>query len=225
MKKKYGYRSTKDKSATSLEEIELLVDDEESMPSEVEVFLKRSEERIQLYWDQWNERPIEQYVACDFRYVWGALQSMLRQDTATATGKSFVEWGSGFGIVTALAWYSGLSAVGIEAEQFLVEEGRKLLKNHAIQAELWHGNFLPSGAEKLAGLQSDHPSLFHHVPSAYSLHDCNLDDFAIVFAYPWPGEEHFQREVFCRYASKDALLLMFRGPYQIELYRKQLLLS
>jgi len=200
-------------------QLPLEVDDAEPIPPEVELFLENSQSRIQLYWDQWNERPIEQYVACDFNYVWGAIQSLLRKKIVK--GNSFVEWGSGFGVVTGLAWYSGLSSVGIEAELFLVEEGRKLLAQHAIHAELWHGNFLPTGAEKLAEQQSDHPSLYHRVPSAYTKHDCDLDDFSIVFAYPWPGEEHFQREVFCRYAGKDTLLLMFRGPYQIELYRKQ----
>lgn len=220
MAKKSEFRSSRSKPTTRIEELLLDIDDDESMPSEVEVFLEHCQNRIQEYWDQWCERPIEQYVACDFRYVWQALQSLLRKDIVK--GKSFVEWGSGFGVVTALAWYSGFSAVGIEAELFLVEEGRKLLNQHAIQAELWHGNFLPSGAEQLAATQSDHPSLFHQVPSAYAQNDCSIDDFALIFAYPWPGEEHFQRDVFCRYAAADALLLMFRGPYQIELYQKRI---
>jgi len=219
MAKKSEFRSSKSKATTRLKELQLEVDEDESMPSEVQLFLESSQHRIQEYWDRWHKQPIEQYVACDFQYVWGALQSLLRRNILT--GKSFVEWGSGFGVVTGLAWYSGLSAVGIEAELFLVEEGRKLLKQHAIQAELWHGNFLPKGAEKLAVEQSDHPSLFHQVPSAYDQNDCAIDDFAIVFAYPWPGEEHFQKEVFCRYAATDALLLMFRGPYQIELYQQR----
>ncbi len=219
MKKNSDNRFSKTKLVPRLEEIELEVDIDELIPSEVELFLERSQERMQDYWDHWRERPIEQFVACDFRYVWGAFQSLLRRDILK--GKSFVEWGSGFGIVTAMAWYSGLSAVGIEAELFLVEEGRKLLNEHSVKAELWHGNFLPHGAEQFASQQADHPSLFHQVPSAYSVNDSDLDDFALVFAYPWPGEEHFQREIFCRYASADAYLLMFRGPYQIELYRQR----
>ncbi len=109
---------------------------------------------------------------------------------------------------------------GIEAEEFLVDEGRKLLKKNSIEAELWHGNFLPSSAESIAENQADHPCLHHPVPAAYAEHECELSDFAVVFAYPWPGEEHYQREVFRTFAAEGTLLFMFRGPYQIELYRK-----
>jgi hypothetical protein len=62
--------------------------------------------------------------------------------------------------------------------------------------------------------------LFHQVPNAYDQNDLELDDYAMVFAYPWPGEHHFQQEVFRHYAREGALLLMFLGPYEIELYRK-----
>lgn len=211
----HGHR---DRSGPPLEELELEIDEDESMPADVKSFLDGSQQRLQEYWDRWSERPIEQYVASDFQYVWAALQSIAR--SGLLKGNSFVEWGCGFGVITGLAWYSGLSAVGIEAEAFLVDEGKKLLHEYAIRAELWHGNFLPAGAEKIARKQADHPSLFHQVASAYAEHDCDLNDFGLVFAYPWPGEEHFQREVFRRYAAPDSLLLMFRGPYQIELYRQ-----
>jgi hypothetical protein len=219
MPKNFEIRGSKAKTELRLEGLDLDIDEDEAMSAEVEKFLESSQQRLQQYWDRWTERPIEQYVASDFRYVWAALQSLNRM--GLLKGRSFVEWGCGFGVITGLAWYTGLSAVGIEAESFLVEEGRKLLQLHSIQAELWHGNFLPKGAEQIARRQSDHPSLFHQVPSAYPQHACDLDDFALIFAYPWPGEEHFQREVFCRYAAVDALMLMYRGPYQIELYRQR----
>jgi hypothetical protein len=62
--------------------------------------------------------------------------------------------------------------------------------------------------------------MFHQIENAYEKHDMELDDYALVFAYPWPGEHHFQQDVFCQYARPGALLLMFLGPYEIELYRK-----
>jgi len=219
MGKNFDFHASRDRLGHQLEELELEIDDGEPMPAEVERFLQSSQQRLQEYWDRWSERPIEQYVASDFRYVWAGLQAIIRLDILK--GNSFVEWGCGFGVITGLAWYSGLSSVGIEAEAFLVDEGRKLLKQHAIQAELWHGNFLPNGAEKFGRKQADHPSLYHQVAPAYAEHDCDIDDFGLIFAYPWPGEEHFQREVFFRYAAADSLLLMFRGPYQIELYRRK----
>jgi hypothetical protein len=114
----------------------------------------------------------------------------------------------------------GWDAIGIEAEPFLVDEARKFLAAEAIQAEIWHGNFLPPGSERLARQQSHHASLFHQIPSAYAEHDLQLDDFAVVFAYPWPGEDGFLKDVFAAYAAQGAILLVFRGPYELELYRK-----
>jgi hypothetical protein len=212
-------RRQQESNAWRLRELELVVVDTEALPDQVAEFLSASRELIQAFWDQWLNRPIEQYVACDFEYVWHGLQALHR--TGLAPGKNFVEWGCGFGVVSGLAWLSGFSAVGIEAESFLVDEGRKLLKRHRIEAELWHGNFLPTHAESIADLQADHPCLHHPVASAYEENDGELSDFAVVFAYPWPGEEHFQREVFLNYAAEGTLLFMFRGPYQIELHRKE----
>jgi len=202
-----------------LQEIPLEIDDAKPLPEAVSSLLLDADALLQRFWDDWYNRPIEQYVACDFNYVWHALQATLQEQDASQ--RAFVEWGCGFGVVTAMAWLAGLRAVGIEAEGFLVEEAQKLLTRHSITAEIWKGNFLPKGAETIADCQSDYASLFHRVPPAYTQYDCDLTDFGIVFAYPWPGEDHFLREVFRRYAAENAMLLMFRGPYQIELFRKQ----
>lgn len=207
-----------------LEELSLEHDEEAPQTEAIRGLLHAAEERLQTFWDQWHRRPIEQYVACDFDYVASGLHSLLQQTWPDGRkwldGNTFCEWGSGFGIVTGLAALMGLDAVGIEAESFLVEQARDLLRERQIQAEIWQGNFLPRGAERLATHQSNHASLFHQIPPAYEEHAMELDDFALIFAYPWPGEEHFLREVFAKYARKQALLMMFRGPYQLELYRK-----
>ncbi len=201
-----------------LEQISLTVSDELALSAEEEQWIELGEETLQQFWDQWYRRPIEQYVACDFRYVARAIHHV--RERKLSDGNTFCEWGCGFGIVTGLASLIGMEAIGIEAEEFLVERGRELFQKTKIPGELWIGNFLPRGAEQLADLQSDHASMFHQVPPAYEQHEMSLDDFSMIFAYPWPGEEHFLREVFRVYARQDALLLMFRGPYQIELYRR-----
>jgi SAM-dependent methyltransferase len=180
--------------------------------------LHRADSLLQAYWDGWHRKPIEQYVACDFRDVWRALATVREQQLAQ--GNLFLEWGCGFGVVAAMASQLGWGAIGIEAEPFLVSEARKFLATEGVKAEIWQGNFLPTGSERLARHQSHHASLFHQVPSAYSQHDMQLDDFACVFAYPWPGEDGFLKDVFREYAALGALLLVFRGPYELELYRR-----
>jgi hypothetical protein len=201
-----------------LDRLPLTVDDEKPLPEACEKLIQHADEVLQIFWDRWHRKPIEQYVACDFRYVAASIRSII--DQGLLDGTKFCEWGCGFGIVTGIAWLLGLDAVGIEAEPFLVEQARELLKKENIRAEIWQGNFLPPNADQLAMRQADHPSLFHALPSAYREHDLTLDDFAFIFSYPWPGEEHFLREVFLRYARHGAVMLVFRGPYQIEVYRK-----
>jgi SAM-dependent methyltransferase len=202
-----------------LEQLEFEWDDSLIIPEEAERVMQKADTVLQSYWDQWHKRPIEQYVACDFRDVWRALFRLTGSELVQ--GNTFCEWGCGFGIVAGLASQLGWEAVGIEAELFLVEQGRRFLAENGLLAELVHGNFLPRGSERLAGLQSNYASMFHQIESAYDHHPLALDDYALVFAYPWPGEDHFQQEVFRHYARSGALLLMFLGPYEIELYRKR----
>ncbi len=203
----------------ALREIPLHLSEEASLPSLVTEWIDNSRQRIELYWDHFSKEPLPQYVECDFDLVALALAEVVERDLAD--GRLFVEWGCGFAVVTGIAALLGLDAVGIEAEEMLCVEGRKLMAKHAVQAEVWQGNFLPNGARRLAEDTDPLVSLTHSLPPAYELNQMGLDDFAIVFAYPWPGEEHFLRLVFDRYARSESLLLMYRGPYHIELYRKR----
>ncbi len=221
MSKRPSQRSPLEDSSGEPELILLEVDwDSESpIPQEIEVLLAKADQRLQAYWDSWHRRPIEQYVACDFRDVYRAMHAVKSQELPI--GNLFCEWGCGFGIVTAMAGKLGWDAVGIEAEEFLVEQARQFLRSENIPAEIWHGNFLPSRAERLAKRQANHASLFHQIPSVYSSHSLAVDDFATIFAYPWPGEDYFLKDVFRHYAADRAILVMFLGPYEIEIYRKQ----
>jgi hypothetical protein len=203
----------------ALSEIALNLSDSEPLPPEIEAWIRVSRERIEQYWDQFSKQPLPQYIECDFDLVAAALLECVARDLID--GKLFVEWGCGFAVVTGIAALLGLDAVGIEAEEMLCCEGRKLLARHALQAEIWQGNFLPHGARRLAEDTDPLVSLTHAIEPAYQRHQMSLDDFAIIFAYPWPGEEHFLRVVFDRFSRSDALLLMFRGPNHIELYRKR----
>lgn len=210
---------TSECTSAELQFVPLDWDSDLPLPKDVEGLLSDAEALLQAYWDQWHRRPIEQYVACDFRDVYRAMHAIDQQQLAP--GKLFCEWGCGFGIVTALAAGLGWDAIGIEAESFLVQRAKSFLRKRGISAEIWQGNFLPQGAERLAKRQANHASLFHRVPSVYEEKSLEVDDFSIIFAYPWPGEDYFLKDVFLHYAADQAILLMFLGPYEIEVYRKQ----
>lgn len=201
----------------ALKQLELKVDDR-ALPEAVEAWLAAGRARIERYWDQFPQKPLPQYIECDFDHVARSLAACVDQDLID--GQLFCEWGCGFGIVTGIASLLGLDAVGIEAEEFLCSQARALLEQNGIRAEIWQGNFLPHGASELAEEEDPLVSLTHKIPAAYGAHDMLLSDFALTFVYPWPGEEHFLRAVFDRFARPGALMLQFRGPYHVELFRK-----
>jgi hypothetical protein len=78
---------------------------------------------------------------------------------------------------------------------------------------------LPGGAESLAD-DPTLPSLGHAGVSAYDHWETELDEFAVVYSYPWPGEDDFHERVFDRFGPPGGLLLMFIGPNELRLCRK-----
>lgn len=187
------------------------------IPPEVRSWISEARERVQAFQDRWDRPQIEQFVASDYELVYQALEWI--GETGLADGRRFMEWGCGFAIVCALASRLGWDAFGIEAEAELIAEGRRTIRSWNQPVELVQGNFLPAGAEALAD-DPTLPSLGHPVASAYHDLGLEIDDFALVFAYPWPGEEEFFTDVFTRYARNGALLFQFRGPYDLWLWQK-----
>ena len=116
-------------------------------------------------------------------------------------GNRMLEWGCGFAVVAAIGSRLGLDVVGIESEALLLKQARQTLIDFDTPVDLVCGNFLPHGAEALSH-NPDFPSLGHEVENAYDLMGLDLDDFALVFGYPWPGVEVFHQAVFERYATR-----------------------
>ncbi len=190
---------------------------ERSIPSEVRTWITESRERIQTFQDRWHRDGIEQFVASDYELVYQTLDWIVER--RLMAGNRFLEWGCGFSVICALAARLGLDAIGIEAEERLLQEGRKTIAAWDQPVELIHGNFLPPDMEQWAD-DPTLPSLGHPVACGYDQLGLEVDDFAMIFAYPWPGEEDFLKEVFARSAATDSLLLQFCGPYDLRLWRK-----
>lgn len=187
------------------------------IPSELAARITSARGEIEAFQDRWDCPQIEQFVAADYSLVYQCLDWTLRSQPLL--GQRFLEWGSGFSIVSAIAAEMGLTAFGIEAEHDLLAMGRKTIQTWNVSVELVEGNFLPPGAAQLAD-DPMLPSLSHEVADGYAKIGLDLDDFALVYAYPWPGEDDFHEFVFDRYAASGALLMLFCGPNDVRLWRK-----
>jgi len=191
--------------------------DQTPVPQSIERLIGEARARIETFQDRWDQPQMEQFVAADYRHVYQSIHWTLQ--TQLLIGRRFLEWGCGFAVVSALAATFDLEVIGIEAEGDLLRQGRHTIATWDAAVELVHGNFLPDRAESLAA-DPTLPSIGHVVASAYEAIGLDLDDFALVYSYPWPGEDNFHEAVFDRYGARGALLMMFCGPNDIRMCRK-----
>jgi hypothetical protein len=156
------------------------------------------------------------YVPCDHELVYRGLAA-LRRDAGN--GRRFVEFGSGFGIVTGMAASLGFEAHGIEIDRQLVAASRELLAAHSLRASIWQGSFLPAAyvaSERLSDLET---RTVLSGTAAYDDMELDLDDFDVVYAYPWPTEEEQFCDLFRRHGEPGAVLLTFSRAEGLRAYR------
>jgi hypothetical protein len=158
------------------------------------------------------------FVPSDFELVYRGLAAV--QTARLAVGRRFVEWGSGIGVITCLAESLGFDAVGIEIESQLVDIAEALADKHGMSAQFALGSFLPPGSQPRLEMPDDVAWLTTHGPDGYEGLEAEPDEFDIVFAYPWPGEEQVIFDVFAECAAVGALLLTYHGLEGLRLQRK-----
>ncbi len=205
----------------SLEEIEISNNDS-FMPAEIVAFLHEADERVSQFL-QASPRRATGFVPSDFKTVFHALQTIT--DTNLASGTSFCEWGSGFGVVTLLASMLEFAACGIEIEQELVDESRRMADDFGLPGEFVQGSFIPPGAESCvdeayAKNNAEYSWLITDADDGYDELQLGPEDFDIVFSYPWPGEEYLITSLFEKYAAEGALLLTYNSLESVRLRRK-----
>ncbi len=191
---------------------------EGALPERVAAFVRAANERIDTFNDQRVKHPIVSFVPSDFEATWRMLDAIARGKLAP--GRAFCEWGCGFAAVAGLAALAGFDACGIEIERDLVEEARRLAHDFALKVELARGNFVPQDAGALADCNNEFTWLAEGGPDGHSVLRLDPDDFDLVFAYPWPGEEEVIYRLFEAFAAPEALLLTFHGQEGLRLDRK-----
>jgi hypothetical protein len=152
------------------------------------------------------------FVAADYDRV---LEALLR---LPASGPRFVEWGSATGVITIIASLLGFDAYGIELDTTLVRVARELSAEFGAAAVFAEGSFIPSGYRWRPATGDGRLGTIGDGPSAYPAIGHPLDDFDVVFGYPWSGEEPMMLDLMKRYGRPGGLLLL-NGDGGVVVYR------
>ena len=94
------------------------------IPHQVVALLDEADRRMEEFVYRRRDAPIVGFVPSDWPAVYRALNRVT--ESQLTQGNSFCEWGSGLGVVAALAAMLGFDACGIEVEPSLVEAARGL---------------------------------------------------------------------------------------------------
>jgi len=165
-------------------------------------------------WDQrQNAAAFHGYVSADYMAVYRSLAE-LRGRVLT-----FLEWGSGLGIVTIMASQMGFEAYGIEAEPELVDLSNGFAQAHGSDARFAEGSFVPDDFVWDPADGSDVNRTIIDVPAAYDELDMELRDFDLVYAYPWPDEHTLFRNIVRQFGRQDTLFLSYDAREGTELIR------
>ena len=167
-----------------------------------------------------RERAFHPFVAADYEVVRAALAGLAASGTpGGAPGRRFLEWGSATGIVAILADLLGFDASGIEIDGALVATARATAARHGSAARFVEGSFLPAGYAWRGRDGDARTGTLASGPSAYLALGRALDDFDVVFGYPWGGEAPVMRDVMQRYGRADALLLLHEVDGRVRAFR------
>lgn len=160
-----------------------------------------------------RERGFHPFVAADYDVVRPVLLGL------HAPGQRFLEWGSATGIITVMADLIGFDACGIELDSSLVATARAVAARHGSRARFVAGSFLPTGYAYRTPDGDGRTGTIDDGASGYLALGRALEDFDVVFGYPWDGEEPVMRDVMRRYGGRDALLLLYDTSGEVRAWR------
>jgi hypothetical protein len=159
-----------------------------------------------------RQKGFHPFVPADYDGVLRTLASL------RAPGLRFLEWGSATGVITIMADLLGYEAYGIELDPHLVRTARQMAEKYGSGARFAAGSFLPAGYRYRPRDGGDaRLGTIGDGTSAYPELGHPLDDFDLVYGYPWGGEEPMMLDLMRAYGSRDARFLL-QGPEGIQVY-------
>jgi predicted O-methyltransferase YrrM len=156
-------------------------------------------------------------IPSDHERVVRGLRSLRANDPGL---RRFLEWGSGLGIVAIAAALLGYDAHGIEWDDAMVAEAQRFASAHGVDVPFVAGSFVPPGSDALLDRAELTTRTVLQSDDAYDRLERDLDDFDVVFAYPWPEEEALYRRLFQRGAADGAVLVLYGQLDGVRAFRK-----
>ena len=150
------------------------------------------------------------FIPADYDRVLAALMQV------RAPGLKFLEWGSATGVITMMADLLGFEAYGIELDPVLVDIARDLAAKHGSRARFAAGSYLPADYEWISAEGDRRLGAVGRGAPGYDELGLSLEDFDLVYGYPWSGEEPIMQDVFRRRGGKHARMLLNGGNNGIE---------
>jgi hypothetical protein len=168
-------------------------------------------------WEQFDEEVrthhFHPFVAADYDAVVDALIQH------RGPNLRFLEWGAATGVIAIAADLLGFEAYGIELEPDLVAKARALAERFESRAKFVAGSFLPTGYQWRSRDGDGRTGTLGVGTSGYRELGLALDDFDVVFGYPWDGEQELMLDLMSRYGRADATLLLSHVTDGVLAYR------
>jgi hypothetical protein len=168
-------------------------------------------------WERFSVEPREHdfhpFVPADYEVV---LETLLPY---RETGGKFLEWGSATGVISIMADLLGFESFGIELDAELVVTARALAERYGSGAQFAEGSFLPAGYEWHSTGGDGRLATIGDGPSGYRELGHHLDEFDVVFAFPWGGEEPMMLDLMRTYGRADAKLFLNTVNEGIKIYQ------
>ena len=174
-------------------------------------------------WDRFDEEVrthhFHPFVAAEYDQVVDALMQH------RGPNLRFLEWGAATGVITIIADLLGFEAYGIELDRDLVTTARELAKKFDSRARFVVGSFLPTGYEWRPPDGDGRIGTLGTGESGYLELGLALDEFDVVFGYPWDGERELILDLMNQYGRPDATLLVNHVTDGVLAYRGGRLLN
>jgi len=190
-------------------------------PSEIVEFLRAVDDLVEQHR---VNAPItfRGFVPSDYLATYRCLKVVY--DSHLLCGDRFCEWGSGVGVVASLAAMVGYESYGIEHDSKLCTVAEAVCEDFDVPVKLVNGSFIPDGVQDLIedafATHDGELALRTDSDCAYEEMGYAINDFDLIFAYPWPNDVELTRKIFDRCAARGAMFLAYYDGDSIALYRK-----